>query len=237
MPEPFRIAHLSDLHLTKTDGARRSQPNVFTALKGMNKAFRKIVSSDSLQKAELDKAVKGLKLGSQQTQFPIVINPDPRVVIFGLNSNNLGNFDGLTNALGHIDYFQLSSLASKLHKYRDIPVKIIALHHSPNIPGKETSIRRGQRPYSSFERLAQQIPAGQRHGLRLLGITHRVRLIVHGHLHVDEDRRVGGIRVIGAPASTQPVSDKKKPGQYQIYTYSIFGSGKRVRVNKTYIKG
>ena len=73
--------------------------------------------------------------------------------------------------------------------------------------------------------------------MRLLGMTHRVRLIVHGHLPVDEDRRVGGIRITGAPASTQPIDGKKKPRRYQIYTYSISSSGKSVRVDKTFTKG
>ena len=51
--KPFRIVHLSDLHLTRTDGARRSEPNLFKALKGMNSAFRKIVISKPIQKADI----------------------------------------------------------------------------------------------------------------------------------------------------------------------------------------
>ena len=47
--QPFRIAHLSDLHLTKTDGARRTELGVFGRLKGMNAAFRKIVASKVIQ--------------------------------------------------------------------------------------------------------------------------------------------------------------------------------------------
>ena len=201
----FRIVHLSDLHLTKRDGASRSEPKLFNKLKGMNTAFRKIVVSKPIQKADLilvtgdvtdrgdieswnvfwgtindaglkdrthvipgnhdvcclgarlpgkrkaykdadlQKAVNGLRMGGKPTKFPWVIYPDPRVVIFGLNSNNLGNLNAVTNAMEELDYYQLSSLASKLHVYRDVPVKIVALHHSPNIPGAETARKRGQK--------------------------------------------------------------------------------------------
>lgn len=285
----FRIAHLSDLHLTKTDGQRRSEPNLFKALKGMNDAFRKVVSSKPIQQSDLilitgditdrgdleswkvfwdavnkaglvdrtcvipgnhdvcclgirrpgkskaykerdlQKAIDGLSLGKQPTKYPWTLNPDPRLVIFGLNSNNLGNLNAATNAMGELDYYQLSSLASKMHMYRDIPVKIIALHHSPNIPGTETARKRGQKPYSNLERLGHQIPIDQRHALQLLCITHRVRLILHGHLHLPEDRRLGGIRIIGAPATTQPISKRKRNNDFQFYIYSVLGNGGRVR--------
>jgi 3',5'-cyclic AMP phosphodiesterase CpdA len=290
MPEqkPFKIAHLSDLHLTKTDGARRSEPNLFKALKGMNEAFRKIVASKPIQTSDLilvtgdvsdrgdleswqvfweaienagltdrtlvvpgnhdvcclgarlpgkrkayrendlKKAVNGLKLGKQQAKFPWVCHPDPRVVIFGLNSNNLGNLNVATNAMGEVNYYQLSSLASKLHKYRDVPVKIVALHHSPNIPGEETARKRGQKPYSKLERLGHQIPDGERHALHLLCITHRVRLLLHGHLHMAEDRRIGGVRVIGSPATTEPSTSPEKL-DYQFYTHIVNGDGSTVR--------
>jgi 3',5'-cyclic AMP phosphodiesterase CpdA len=285
----FKIVHLSDLHLTKTDDASRSEPKLFNKLKGMNEAFRKIIASNPIQKADLIlvtgdvtdrgdieswkifwdainnaglkdrthvipgnhdvcclgarlpgrreaykdadllKAIKGLRLGGKPTKFPWVINPDPRVVIFGLNSNNLGNLNATTNAMGELDYYQLSSLASKLHVYRDMPVKIVALHHSPNIPGEETARKRGQKPYSRLERIGHQISEGQRHTLQLLCISHRVRLLIHGHLHMNEDRRLGGIRIIGATASTQPTTKRKLNNNYQFYTYSVLGSGGRVR--------
>ena len=287
--KPFRITPLSDLHLTKTDGASRSEPKLFKALKGMNNAFRKIVASKPIQKSDLilvtgdvtdrgdikswevfwdgvssagltdrthvipgnhdvcclgirlpgkreaykktdlQKAIDGLKMGNQPTKFPWTLNPDPRVIVFGLNSNNLGNLNAATNAMGELDYYQLSSLASKLHKYRDIPVKIVTLHHSPNIPGAETARKRGQKQYSRLERLGHQIPEGQRQALHLLCITHRVRLLVHGHLHLVEDRRLGGVRIIGSPATTEPVSKRKGNKDYQFYTYSVIGNGVRVR--------
>jgi 3',5'-cyclic-AMP phosphodiesterase len=287
--KPFRIVHLSDLHLTRTDGASRSEPKLFNKLKGMNEAFRKIVVSKPIQQsdlvlvtgdvtdrgdieswavfwdainsagladrtyvipgnhdvcclglrlpgsrkayreADLQKAINGLKMGGKPTKFPWVINPDPRVVIFGLNSNNLGNLNAATNAMGEIDYYQLASFASKLYVYRNTPVKIVALHHSPNIPGAETARKRGQKPYSKLERLGHQIAEGQRHALQLLCITHRVRLIVHGHLHLAEDRRLGGIRIVGAPSTTQPISKRKLTNDYQFCTYIVQGDGGRVR--------
>ena len=260
--KPFKIAHLSDLHLTSSDNARRSEPKLYGALKGMNVAFRKIVVSPALQKSDLilvtgdvtdrgdlnswkifwdtvdkagikdrvrvvpgnhdvcclglrlpglrkqyrqedmEKVRKGLQMGGQPTKFPWAYNPDPRVVIFGLNSNNLGNFTALSNAMGEIGYYQLKSLAGLLHKFRDVPVKIIALHHSPNIPAADTAEKRGQRPFSMLEREGHQIPQEQRHALNLLCITHKVQLILHGHLHMEEDRRITGVRYIGALAST-----------------------------------
>ncbi len=286
--KPFKIAHLSDLHLTKTDGARRSEPNLFEPLRRMNDTFRKVIVSKPIQKsdliiitgdvtdrgdieswavfwdainsagladrtyvipgnhdvcclgarmpgkrkaykdADLQKAVNGLRMGGKPTKYPWAINPDPRVVIFGLNSNNLGNLNAVTNAMGELDYYQLSSLASKLHVHRDVPVKIVALHHSPNIPGAETARKRGQKPYSKLERLGHQIPEGQRRALHLLCIAHRVRLIIHGHLHLTEDRRLGGVRIIGSPSTTEPISKRKGNYDFQFYTYSVIGNGGRV---------
>ena len=141
---------------------------------------------------------------------------------------NLGNLNVATNAMGAVDHYQLSSLASKLHRYRDVPVKIVALHHSPNIPGAETARKRGLKPYSRLERFGHQIPEGERHALQLLCITHRVRLLLHGHLHIAEDRRVGGVRIVGSPASTDPVVVNDNL-EYQFYTYSVMGDGATVR--------
>jgi 3',5'-cyclic AMP phosphodiesterase CpdA len=246
---PFRIVHLSDLHLTSTDNASRSEARLFGRLQGMNAAFRRIVQTPTIQQANLllftgditdrgeieswkvfwstlndaglsdrtlvvpgnhdvccmgvrapwdrgaqadwEKAVAGLRLGGQPTRLPWVQTPDPRVVVFGLSSNNLGNFSAATNAVGQIGYFHLQTLAEKLHVYRDVPVKIVLLHHSPNIPEEDTALKRGQRAFGVLERASHQIPQDQRRALRLLCITHRVRLILHGHLHMAEDRRVG----------------------------------------------
>jgi len=280
--EPFRIVHLSDLHLTSSDDAFRSEMKLFGRLNGMNAAFRRIVHAPLIQEADLilftgditdrgeieawkvfwsavkdaglsdrslvipgnhdvcclgvrapwdqgaqadwAKAVAGLRLCGQPTKLPWVRTPDPRVAVFGLSSNNLGNLTALSNAMGHVGYFQLQSLAEKLHVHRDVPVKIVVLHHSPNIPEESTAVKREQRPFSPLQRQAHQIPQDQRRALRLLCITHRVRLILHGHLHMAEDRRVGGIRIVGSCATTEP----NKDGQYQFYRFDVLGNGNRV---------
>jgi 3',5'-cyclic AMP phosphodiesterase CpdA len=49
----FKIVHLSDLHLTSSDRASRSEPKLFGSLRGMNAAFRKIAKSRTLQEADL----------------------------------------------------------------------------------------------------------------------------------------------------------------------------------------
>ncbi len=282
MTNPFRIIHLSDLHLTINDGDCRSETNLFAPLRGMNQALRRLLPHvqdadlllvtgdvtdrgnpdtwkvfwDAVEKAgiasrvlvvpgnhdvcclgarlpfrkqayreaDLQKAIDGLTQGNQPTKFPWVRIPDPRVAIFGLNSNNLGNFTVLDNAMGEVGYYQLKALANKLHKHRDVPVKMIALHHSPNIPGVDTAIKRGQRPLGTLERLGHQIPQDQRRALLLLCLAHRVRLVLHGHLHTADDRRVSGIRIVGAPASTEP--DGR--GAYRFFTYTVHGDGGRL---------
>lgn len=300
MSSPFRIVHLSDLHLTRSDGFARSEPDLLRPLKGMNRAFRSILATPGLQRADLvlvtgditdrgdtrswqeftaaaiaagiaDKlvlvpgnhdvcclgarlpgrrrayriedlrrATKGLTMGMAASAdslgaswpvggFPIVAHPDPRVVVFGLNSNFLGNLNIASNALGKVDYYQLASLASKMHRYRDVPVKIVALHHSPNIPQAKTARRRGQKAFSPLARLGHQIPQGQRRAIRLLCIAHRVRLLVHGHLHMAEDRRVSGVRIVGSPATTEPFRVHRGGADYRYFTYTVSSSGDRVR--------
>jgi 3',5'-cyclic AMP phosphodiesterase CpdA len=173
------------------------------------------------EKADMARLMTGLEMGGQATKFPWVESPDPRLALFGLNSNNLGNFSGLTNAMGEIGYYQLKSFASHLHRYRDVPVKLVMMHHSPNIPEKETAIKRGQRPVGMAERLAHQLPQSQRQALNLLCISHKVRLLLHGHLHVHEDRRITGVRYVGAVASTEPHLGPGGPYlQFPLYTIS-----------------
>ncbi len=131
--------------------------------------------------------------------------------------------------MGDIGYYQLEGLARKLKEYSQIPVKIIALHHSPNIPKEETARKRGQKPYSQLERWGHQIDKADRQALKLLSITHGVRMMVHGHLHMAEDRRVSGIRVIGAPATTESSTKRKANNDYHYYTYTVRGNGGRVQ--------
>ena len=80
--------------------------------------------------------------------------------------------------------------------------------------------------------------------MRLLCLTHRVRLILHGHVHLSEDRRVGGVRIIGTCASTEPIplGGSRRTGLkpvpnpriarsgsvYQFHRYTIHGDGARV---------
>jgi len=176
---------------------------------------------ESAIETDLLRAVAGLQLGQQPTRFPWCHNPNPNIIIFGLNSNNLGNSSGLTNAMGELGYYQLKAFASLLHKYREVPIKIVALHHSPNIPEKETSIRRGVEPMGSFQRLAHQLPEHQRHALMLLCIAHRIRLVIHGHVHREEDRRISGIRIVGAPATTEPQNKSAVTNHYRIWQYTL----------------
>ena len=284
-PKPFVIVQLTDLHLTRTDDGRRSEPRLFGALRGMNDAFRKVIRCRDVQQsnlvlvtgdvtdrgdldtwrlfwkeirdaglsrrilvlpgnhdvcclgarlpregladADLEKAVAGLRMGRQPTKSPWTYRPDPRVVIFGLNSSNLGNLTAVTNAMGHIGYFQLKALAGKMYQYRNVPVKIVALHHSPNIPEAKTARARAQRAVRRLERITHEVPREQRRGLLLLCVAHRVRLVLHGHLHVQEDRKITGVRIVGAPATTEAVSNSGN--EFPIYRYTVQGEGGRVR--------
>jgi 3',5'-cyclic AMP phosphodiesterase CpdA len=297
MPDPFVIAHLSDLHLTSTDRRSRSEPKLFGKLKGMNAAFRKIARSKPVQECDLllftgditddgsieawnvfwkaiqtsglekkcvvvpgnhdvcclgsrilvgekkrfvddlAKMGRGLALGGKahRQRFPWVVRydhpgikeTDKRVALFGLDSCNKGNSTGITNAIGKIGFVQLEKFARLLKKHREVPVKIVALHHSPNIPGKETARKRHLEEMSSIERWGMEVPDFDRRALRLLCLTHDVRLVVHGHVHQKENRYVNGVRFVGTPATTEPVKGKG-PKRYGFWTYWVRGSGKRV---------
>jgi predicted phosphodiesterase len=43
-----------------------------------------------------------------------------------------------------------------------------------------------------------------RRALRLLAAVFRVKAVLHGHTHDCLDRTVGGVRIVGAPAATEP---------------------------------
>lgn len=177
---------------------------------------------------DLQKVKTGLMRVGQPTKYPWAKLVDPRVVVFGLDSNNSGNWTIVTNAVGKIGHQQLRRFAELLAVHKDVPVKIVALHHSPNIPEPITAIRRGQIPMSTSDRFAHQIPEAERRELRNLCVASRVRLIVHGHLHQAEDRRLGRIRIIGAPATTQPVDPNSAIHRFQFYRYTVLGNGGRV---------
>ncbi len=191
--------------------------------------------------ADLERAARGLRLamratpaalfvGSPSGSFPWLAAPTKDLAVIGLNSNNLGNLSVISNAMGEVDYVQLERLARLLWRVRDVPVKIVALHHSPNIPSPITARRRGQPAFSALDRVGHQIPEGQRRALRLLCVSHRVRLIVHGHLHRTEDRRVGGVRIVGAPASTEPLRSADGRLRLSFFTYTIDRASLRVAV-------
>jgi len=171
-------------------------------------------------KTDLDKAVIGLKMGNQKFRFPWSCQPHPCVVVFALNSNNLGNKSVASNALGKVDYFQFEEFARLLRHNSNVPIKIVAIHHSPNIPGKDTAIKRRQKPMSKINRLAHELPQPERRTLRLLCLSHGVRLIIHGHLHEAETRRVTGLQIIGAPATTEPIVARPK-NIYRFWQYSL----------------
>ncbi|MFB3905632.1 MAG: metallophosphoesterase [Acidobacteriota bacterium] len=297
----YRIAHLSDLHLTARDSDRRSEPKLFGPLRGMNAAFRAILGSPRIVESDLilvtgdvtdrgdpaawavfqsavteagiaervlvipgnhdvcclglarlprggararqglKKAIEALRLSCASSRmvpadnadfdtFPWIIRPIPDLAVFGLNSNNFGNLTLATNARGDVDYYQLERLARLLWRYREIPVKILALHHSPNIPGPETAKKRDLNQFSRLEVAGHQIPKHQRQALRLLCLAHRVRLVLHGHLHRSEDRRVAGIRTIGAPATTQPYQNGGSAPCYRFFRYTLHRASARISV-------
>lgn len=287
----FKIAHLSDLHLTARDRDERSEPKLFGRLSGMNERFDRVAASRPVQsadlvlvtgdvtdrghinawrrfwgaldkakaaaktwvvpgnhdlcclglrmpgsrsgyaRADLERAARGLRLaGHHPDSIPWVARPDPRVSIFGVNSNNLGNWNAAENAVGKIGYHQLSRLA-RLLRDDDAPVKILALHHSPNIPGAETEKKRRLKETGWLSREGYQIDADQRKALRLLCTCGGARLMVHGHLHRREDREVDGVRIVGAPPSTEPLASGPHAGACEIATYSIRGPKNLVHVN------
>jgi len=166
----------------------------------------------------------GLAIGKYpRTKYPCGIKLNDKIVVFAIDSCNKGNPTGITNAMGHLGYQQLERFARELYKFREVKVKIVILHHSPNIPGNMTALRRGVDEMGDFERWGMEMPAEDRRVLRLLCVTHKVRLVLHGHLHRTETRYVNSIRYIGAPASTQP-----NKGKYEFFTYEISQAGGRV---------
>ena len=119
----------------------------------------------------------GLQIGNQSAQFPWVREFDKRVVIFGLNSNNLGNFTFLSNAKGKIGQNQLLSFAEQLYTHRNVPVKIVVLHHSPHITEQTDVKKRGGKLMGRLMLTGRRIPNRQQRILLLLCLSHGVQLI------------------------------------------------------------
>ena len=180
------------------------------------------------RKSDLEKANNGLKIGNQKTEFPWARAFDGRVAVFGLNSNNIGNISVLSNAMGRISRYQLQSFAHKLDSHRHIPVKIVALHHSPNIQEKVTGKKRGRKLVRRLILAGRQLPKRQRRALLMLCLSQGVSVIAHGHVHKAQDHIVSGIRIVGAPPTTQPIMQRSGRNFYQFYTYTIEGRAGKV---------
>ena len=180
-------------------------------------------------RVDVQRALAGLAAGAQPVRFPWVERlAGGRVALVGLNSANIGNRTGATNAIGRCGYFQLEALARVLRRLRGAPVVIVALHHSPNIPADVTAAERALSRMSSIERWGMELTQAERRALRLLCLVAGVRLLVHGHLHRFEDRRVNALRIVGAPASTEPAASPNG-ACLTFLTYEVGASG-RVRV-------
>ncbi len=182
-------------------------------------------------RVNVQRAATGLAAGGQPTRFPWVERlAGGRIALVGLNSANIGNRSGATNAIGRLGFFQLEALARLLRRERGTPVVIVALHHSPNIPANRTADVRRLARMSPVERWGMELSQPERRALRLLCLVAGVRLVVHGHLHRCEDRRVNALRIVGAPASTEPVADDH--GAHLPYLAYEIGAAGRVRVGR-----
>jgi predicted phosphodiesterase len=173
------------------------------------------------RRKDLEKTSIALQMGNQETEFPWARKFDGCVVVFGLNSNNAGNISILSNAIGRVGHSQLLSFAQKLHTHHNVPVKIVVLHHSPKIPHKSASKKRGGKIVNRLLFTGRQIPARQRRVLLMLCLSQGVKLIVHGHVHKAHEHVVNRIHIVGAPPTTQPVHKTAGRNSYQFYTYTI----------------
>jgi hypothetical protein len=180
---------------------------------------------------DAQRALTGLAAGAQPVRFPWVeCLAGGRLALVGLNSANIGNRTGATNAIGRLGYFQLEALARVLRRLRGVPVVIVALHHSPNIPANPTAADRALSRMSPLERWGMELTQAERRALRLLCLIAGVRLIVHGHLHRHEDRRVNALRIVGAPASTEPAEGAG--GRFLAFLAYEIGASGRVRITR-----
>jgi 3',5'-cyclic AMP phosphodiesterase CpdA len=178
--------------------------------------------------ADVERMRRGMDLGGQPTQFPWAERLwDGRVALFGLDSCKRGNPTALTNAVGELGFPQLEKLARLLKVHADADIKVVALHNSPNISGAKAAKRQGLKPVSALVRLTHEIPQADRRALRLLCVAAGVRLVLHGHLHRSEDRRVNGVHMVGADASTEPHGRGAQRG-VEVRTFVVRGPGLRM---------
>lgn len=265
------IAHLSDLHLTATDGGRRKEDGA----RNMNANLTRILAHPAVHEVDLllitgdvsdrgelaawnvlwssirhagldlgkilvihgnhdaaclglrrtrptaeDLAIvrAGLEKGRQRTRLPYVrLFADGNIAVFAVDSVNAGNFNLIDNAVGRIGFDQLAGLGRLLDEHAGAPCKLIALHHSPNIPASATSKRRGEKATPFWQRAALQLDRVDRVSLRLLARVFAVKAILHGHTHDNLDRRVNNVRIIGTRDST--VANSSGLLSYKHYTY------------------
>ena len=129
------------------------------------------------QKKQLKRLRDNLSSINQPQDYPwsvIVDKKERRVMVIGIDTNHSGHYGLVDNAVGRIGETQLEKLELLLKKHsiktdtaNFIPVKIIALHHSPNLPKYETLVRRGiakktQHCWSIMgKNLEDYIPAGR----------------------------------------------------------------------------
>ena len=201
------------------------------------------------QRRNLERLSDCLAMVGQEENYPWVKKLEDehkRVMVIALDSNHSGHFSVADNAVGKIGDQQLDELKRVLKKHSDpqkprnfVPVRIVAIHHSPNLPTYKTRVERGLVPKKGrfgalvgkakglATRWTHQIPELERRRLRDICAQYHVRLIVHGHMHEAMDRRVSGVRIIGAPASTQPLPGRGKK-KFQFYEYTVRGEGGRV---------
>jgi 3',5'-cyclic AMP phosphodiesterase CpdA len=160
----------------------------------------------------------GLERGRQRRRLPYVRTfAGGDIGVFAVDSVNAGNFNLIDNAVGRIGFHQLAELGGLLRENTSIPCKLVALHHSPNIPSSATSKRRGEKATPFWQRAALQLDRVDRVGLRLLARTFEVKAILHGHTHDNLDRRVSGVRIIGTRDSTVPQASGLL--SYKLYSY------------------
>ena len=179
-------------------------------------------------------AERGLSLGGQPMEFPWArADSDAGVLFLGLNSNNEGNTTITSNAIGKLGFEQLYKLGRMLHEVGgEPPVCIVLLHHSPNIPQRATSLRRGEKPLPFLERTLLKMDEDDRRQLRLLCRVFKVKAILHGHTHDALNRCVNSVRMISAPPSTEPGAD----GRLHYLIHTIHPDSKRLTFKGVEVK-
>lgn len=153
------------------------------------------------------KLKKGLSICKQKKTFPWVeLRSYNRLAIFSINSNNMGNAGILDNALGVISKEELKKfeiLLQEAEKNISIKIKILLIHHSPILKNESYPL------HSKMDKIASA-------SLLDLCKKYNVNMILHGHLHEDRNRKIGRIKIIGAPASTEPISNV-----FKIYSHKV----------------